>query len=347
MDLDLVDVLLERACRAGQSQQATLELGAAAALDLLDRVALSHAQSSDVDLVNRLLSKLGDRFEDLAVLFRHQSALVVKRSSLLVLGLIQGMDDIPRTDLQDSTRAQCALLPQIRLASRPIVTAHVAFGRNAASSSPAAATNTSADAESAGMISQSVLSAQLVELLVEDNARSMDLLARILPASLLSALSVPWQESATATLQQRGSVPVAPLVHGPQRPASLCFRMCHPAHHLQKSSEACHSLFLRPFLLLAKHHLATKLHSSLLVIRAGNGRRRGSQPRRSTKNWPLLFQRMRADSHTAELIWNDDARRELCDALLQEELAFELAQRLYGCRPISAQSACRCLIAGA
>ena len=347
MDVDLVDVLVERSCRAGQSQQATLELGAAAALDLLDRVALSHAQSSDVDLVNRLLSKLGDRFEDLAVLFRHRSALVVKKSSLLVLGLIQGMDDIPRTDLQDSARAQCALLPQIRLASKPIVTAHVAFGRNAASSSPAAATNTSADAESAGMISQSVLSAQLVELLVEDNARSMDLLARILPASLLSALSVPWQESATATLQQRGSVPFAPLVHGPQRPASLCLSGCATRRTISKSRVKPAILSFCVPSCCVRSTIFPRLHSSLLVIRARNGRRRGSQPRRSTKNWPLLFQRMRADSHTAELIWNDDARRELCDGLLQEELAFELAQRLYGYRPISAQSACRCLIADA
>lgn len=207
MDMDFVDVLLDRGCRAGQGAQEAVELGAAAALDLLDRVALSHAQSSDMELVNRVLAKLEERSQDLALLFRHQSALVVKRSSLLMLGLIQGMDDIPRTDLQDSIRAQCALLPQIRLASRPIVTAHAASGADAAGAlaSSAALSNSSSEAESAGITTQSVLSAQLVELLVEDNARSMDLLARILPASLLSALSVPWQESATATLQQRGS----------------------------------------------------------------------------------------------------------------------------------------------
>ena len=60
-------------------------------------------------------------------------------------------------------------------------------------------------------------------------------------------------------------------------------------------------------------------------------RRRVALPRRNIKNWPLLFQRMRDDSHTAELIWNDEARDELCHALLLEEQAFELAEDLHGC----------------
>ena len=164
-------------------------------------MALSQAQSSDSETVNRVLARLSDRVQELAELFRHASPLVVKRSSLLVLGLVQGMEDVPRAELQDAVRAHCGLLPQIRLASRPFMTAH-AIPRGEASS---CASSASAEAE-APVVMQSLLSAQLVELLVEDNARSMDLLSRILPASLLAALSVPWQESATATLQQRGSV---------------------------------------------------------------------------------------------------------------------------------------------
>jgi hypothetical protein len=180
-------------------------------------VALSHAQSSDSETVNRVLARLGDRVQELAVLFRHASTLVVKRSSLLVLGLVQGMEDVPRAELQDAMRANCGLLPQIRLASRPFVTAHaISRADHAASRADAPSCSSSAPTETEGaMVIQSLLSAQLVELLVEDNARSMDLLSRILPASLLAALSVPWQESATATLQQRGSVATSLLLHAP------------------------------------------------------------------------------------------------------------------------------------
>jgi hypothetical protein len=231
---ELAQVLLERACGVAVRMRvgAHLQLGAVAALDILDTVALSQAASSgggELDLVNRVLARLRERVPEVAALFRHASAPLVKRASLLVLGLVQDAEDGERLRLQDSIRAQCALLPQLRLACQPpvahthsLVPAGAAEGCGASTSSSGAAchgdlsatadagsgnsngfscsSNAAGAAVGAG-VSQPVLSGQLVELLVEGNARSMDLLVRLLPASLLAALAVPWQESATATLQ--------------------------------------------------------------------------------------------------------------------------------------------------
>ena len=56
----------------------------------------------------------------------------------------------------------------------------------------------------------------------------------------------------------------------------------------------------------------------------------GAQTRRVLHNWPLLQQRLRTDSHTAEVIWHAAARGELCAALAEEEGAFARAQELHG-----------------
>ena len=81
MEVDLVNCLLERCCRLPVHASACMQLGTASALDLLDTVALSHSQSSDIELVNRVLAKLGENIDHLAALFRHGSAPVVKRAS--------------------------------------------------------------------------------------------------------------------------------------------------------------------------------------------------------------------------------------------------------------------------
>ena len=283
MDAEFVNVLLERGCRAGGKEAQDLQLGATSALDVLDSVALTYSQSSDVELVNLVLARIGVKVHELVALFGSACAPLVKRSSLLVLGLLQDSDDSARAQLQDSIRAQCGLLPHVRFACQPLVVSnpsisHVSRSNASSSSSSSSSFSSSSsvssavslfsEAEGTGfMVAQCVVSGLLIELMVEGNARSMDLLSRILPAPLLATLSVPWQESATATLQQRG--------------------------------------------------------------------RRVLQPRRSVKNWPLLFQRMRSDSYTAQLIWNDEARGELCDALLEEEQAFHLAASLHGCDKVT------------
>jgi len=67
MDGEFVDVLLERGCRALASVDLEtkspdrLQLGASGALDLLDLIALSHAHSSDVELINRVLARTSDK----------------------------------------------------------------------------------------------------------------------------------------------------------------------------------------------------------------------------------------------------------------------------------------------
>jgi hypothetical protein len=278
MDAEFVNVLLERGCRAGGKEAQDLQLGATSALDVLDSVALTYSQSSDVELVNLVLARIGVKVHELVALFGSVCAPLVKRSSLLVLGLLQDSEDSARAQLQDFIRAQCGLLPHVRFACQPLVVSNPSNFQvsrpNASSSSSSSSFSSSStsvssaaslfsEAEGTGfMVAQCVVSGLLIELMVEGNARSMDLLSRILPAPLLATLSVPWQESATATLQQRG--------------------------------------------------------------------RRVLQPRRSVKNWPLLLQRMRSDSYTAQLIWKDEARGELCDALLEEEQAFHLAASLHG-----------------
>ncbi len=153
-------------------------LPALAALDILECVLHSNATATDPEVQNRLIVCIRTSARALMQLCRSNSCAMVQRASAVLRALLLSEACADRLALQDEARTSCTLLWHILLAL---------------------------DSE---FPAQRTVSCELVELLVDENTQSFELLQRILPPSLMSSLYVKWQQPAQAELRQR---------HGPER----------------------------------------------------------------------------------------------------------------------------------
>ena len=144
-------------------------------LELLEAVLHSSAENTDLDTFERVVKHIRPHAAVLASLCRSRSLGVARRATRVLVVLLSSETCPDRASLQDDIRSSCELLWHLL----------------AVLESPSSA--------------QRAVSMDLVELLVDENAASFELLGRILPASLMSCLYVKQKLSASAELRARNA----------------------------------------------------------------------------------------------------------------------------------------------
>eukprot|EP00960_Hanusia_phi_P076366 768551-Hanusia_phi.AAC.8 len=210
IDNELISIILQKIANVSNQCLSKSPMGIFGIMEFIDKVYSCRTSVIDSELAERMSRSLSSAVDDLCGLCRMPNRVISKRSTQLLITILQDADEKKRIELQNALRCRCVLLPHIRyVISSPSLQLSAAVDSSVEIQSSfhfplhpekdvEAFSSSHLDAE------QADLSATLIELLVEGNSSSMDLLSRILPASLFSSLRVPWQESATATLQQRG-----------------------------------------------------------------------------------------------------------------------------------------------
>ena len=210
VDNELVSIILEKIADVSNRCNSKSPIAIFGIMEIIDKIFTCRTSMMDSELAERMSRSLSNAIDDLCGLCRMPNRVVCKRLTQLLITILQDADEKKRIELQNALRSRCILLPHIRyvISSASLHLSTAVDSSVEVQSSFHFALHQEKDTRalfSGHMDSdQADLSANLIELLVEGNPSSMDLLSRILPASLFSSLRVPWQESATATLQQRG-----------------------------------------------------------------------------------------------------------------------------------------------